>query len=96
MAERPPASRRGNARERTHKDLLRLQRRQSGGRPWRALSLIGSVGWPIVLLATGGALLGRYFDVRFGTGVHLTLLLLTLGTVAGSLMAYRTVRETRT
>ncbi|MBZ4370267.1 AtpZ/AtpI family protein [Corallococcus sp. AS-1-6] len=96
MAERPSSSRRGDARERTRKELLRFQRRQSGGWSWRALALIGSVGWPIVLLATGGALLGRYLDVRFGTGVHLTLLLLTLGTLAGSLMAYRTVRETRT
>jgi predicted F0F1-ATPase subunit len=85
--------RRADPRDRTRRDVDRLRRREPGGRFWRSLALLGSVGWPIVLLATGGALLGRRLDVHFGTGVRLTLMLLTLGTVAGSLLAYRTLRE---
>jgi len=92
VTRRDDSFRRGDARERTRRDLDRLRRRESGSRFWRSLALIGSVGWPIVLLATGGALLGRYIDGRFGTGVRCTLMLLTLGTVAGSLIAYRTLR----
>jgi predicted F0F1-ATPase subunit len=87
------SSRRGAARERTRKDLDRLRRRESGSRRlWQSLALIGSVGWPIVLLATGGALLGRYLDGRFGGGIRFTLTLLTLGTFAGSAVAYRSLR----
>jgi len=84
--------RRGDAGERTRRDLERLRRREAGGRFWRSLALIGSVGWPIVLLATGGALLGHALDGRFGAGIRFTLMLLTLGTVVGVWVAYRTVR----
>ena len=92
MTVRNDSLRRGDARDRTRKDLDRLRRREAGGRFWRSLALIGSVGWPIVLLATGGAILGGYLDGRFATGVRFTLMLLTLGTVAGSFIAYRTLR----
>jgi ATP synthase protein I len=80
-------------RERTRRDLDRLQRREPGGGFWRGLALVGSVGWPIVLLATGGALLGHYLDVRWGTGIRWALILVTAGAVAGSWMAYRSLRE---
>jgi hypothetical protein len=91
MTMRGDPFRRGDARERTRLDLERLRRRESGGRFWRSLALIGSVGWPIVLLATGGALLGRYVDGRFDTGIRFTLMFLMLGTVGGSWIAYRTL-----
>ena len=51
------------------------------------------MGWPIVLLATGGALLGRTLDARFDTGIRFTLILLTVGTTLGSILAARSVRE---
>lgn len=89
------SSRRGDARERTRRDLDRFRQREPGGHFWRSLALIGSVGWPIVLLATGGALLGRSLDGRLGGGVRFTLILLTLGTVLGSSIAYRSLRGER-
>lgn len=46
-----------------------------------------------MLLATGGAMLGRLLDDRFGTGVRLTLMLLTMGTVLGTVVAFRTLHE---
>jgi predicted F0F1-ATPase subunit len=92
MSPRNDAFRRGDPRERTRRDLERLGRRESGGRFWRSLALIGSVGWPIVLLATGGAMLGVHLDGRFGSGIRFTLMLLTLGTFVGTFIAYRTLK----
>lgn len=86
------ALRRPDVRERTRHDLARFQRREPGHRFWRSLALVGSVGWPIVLLAIGGALLGRSLDGRFGTGIRLTLILLTVGTAVGCTLAARSVR----
>jgi ATP synthase protein I len=88
--------RRADTRRRTRQDLERLRRREPGGRFWQSLALVGSVGWPIVLLATGGALAGRYLDTRWQAGIRFTLALLTLGTFLGSLVAYRAVRRNGT
>lgn len=92
MNDRAPRFGRGDPRERTRRDLDRLRRREPGGRFWSSLAVLGSVGWPIVLLATGGAILGRYLDLRWGTGIRLTLMLLAVGTGLGSLVAYRTLK----
>lgn len=94
MTERDQLPRGADTRERARRDFDRLRRREPGGF-WRSLALIGSVGWPIVLLAIGGAFLGRNLDARWSTGVRFTLMLLTVGTVAGSLIAYHSVRERR-
>lgn len=84
--------RRADARDRTRRDIERRRRREPGGRFWTSLALIGSVGWPIVLLSTGGALLGRYLDSRWQTGIRFTLTLLTVGTAVGTFIAFRTLR----
>jgi ATP synthase protein I len=91
--ERDEAPRRAETRERTRRDLERLRRREPNGRFWPSLALVGSVGWPIVMLATGGAIVGRYLDTRWGTGIRLTLILLTIGTTLGTLLAFRALRE---
>lgn len=93
MTEPRDPFRRADARERTERDLARLRRRAAGNHFWRSLALLGSVGWPIVLLTTGGALLGRYLDGRWGTGARFTLGLLVAGAAAGGVIAYRTLRE---
>jgi predicted F0F1-ATPase subunit len=93
MTDEDESTRLSETRIRTRRDVDRLERREPGDRFWRSLALIGSVGWPIVLLATGGALLGRYLDLRWGTGIRLTLMLLTVGTTIGTLIAFRTVRK---
>jgi predicted F0F1-ATPase subunit len=94
MPELPHSYRREDARERTRKDLERLTRRGAGTTFWRSLALLGSVGWPIVGLGTGGALCGRYLDAHLHTGHALTLTLLLLGIAAGSVAAYRSLRGT--
>ncbi|MCA8960112.1 MAG: AtpZ/AtpI family protein [Planctomycetes bacterium] len=92
MSEPGQRYRRSDARERTRRDFVRLRRREPGGGFWNSLVLVGSVGWPIVLLATGGAWLGRSLDRRFDTGVRLTLLLVVIGASVGTSIAFRNVR----
>ncbi len=57
--------------------------------------MLGVVGWSIAVPAALGAWIGHRVDVRLGTGVHFTLILLTLGVGAGSLVAWRLVRAHR-
>jgi hypothetical protein len=77
----------------TAREVSRYQRRRTNGGFWRALGLIGSVGWPIVLLALGGAWLGRFCDARLGGGIRCTALLLFAGTGLGTYVALRSVRK---
>jgi ATP synthase protein I len=93
VTEKAHDFRRADARDRTRRDVQRFRQRDQGKRFWRSLALVGSVGWPIVLLATGSAWFGRYLDARFGTGVRFTFVLLAVGTGLGSFIAYRTVKE---
>ncbi|MEZ4370791.1 MAG: hypothetical protein R3B07_08195 [Polyangiaceae bacterium] len=80
-----------HTRDHTKRDIQRFERRAPASDFWRRISVIGSVGWPIVLLSTGGALLGRHLDLRWASGIRATLGLLTLGTLLGTLMAFRSV-----
>ena len=87
--------RRADARERTRRDVERRRRRDPSGGFWAALSLVGAVGWPIVILTVGGAWLGHLLDMKWRSGVSLTLFLLTAGAFLGSLAALRTLRSRR-
>lgn len=91
--DRPPP--RVDVPNRTGRDVARFRRRETSRTFWRSFALIGSVGWPIVLLSTGGALLGQYLDRRLHTGIRLTLTLVTVGAALGSAIAYRSLREHR-
>jgi predicted F0F1-ATPase subunit len=91
MSDRDDRFKRGDPREHARRDLQRWRRRDEHGW-WRSLSLLGSVGWPVVGLALGGAFAGRALDGHYETGVRFTLMLLVLGTVLGSVFAYRTLR----
>jgi ATP synthase protein I len=51
------------------------------------------VGWPIALGSVGGAVLGHYLDTHLTTGVRYTLMLMTVGVLAGSFAAWKTVTQ---
>lgn len=85
--------RRDDPRRRLVEDLARRERRGRGGHFFSSLALIGAVGWPIAALGTGGALLGRYLDGRFGSGIRLTLTLLALGVTVGTWAALQALRR---
>ena len=82
---------RHDPRDRTGRDLERLARRRPPGLA-SSIALIGSVGWPIVLLGVGGGLLGRYLDGLWHLRIAATLILLLAGVGAGSYIAFRAVR----
>lgn len=89
-----PSVPRPDPRRALRHDLARHARREVGHQTfWRSIGMLGMVGWPIALCAVGGAMLGRYLDHHWATGIRFTLMLLLIGIVAGSLMAWRTVRH---
>jgi ATP synthase protein I len=89
-----PQQRRPDLRKSLARDVSRRKRRESGHRSfWRSLGVLGMVGWPIAVGASGGAILGHWLDHHFGSGIRYTLILLTLGVTIGCLAAWRAVRR---
>jgi ATP synthase protein I len=60
---------------------------------WEGLGLVGAVGWMVCLPAVGGALLGRWLDGHYASGIFWTLLLLLLGLGLGAASAWRHVQR---
>lgn len=93
MNEGPGHRRRIDVRRAVRRDFSRHARREEGHRTfWRSLGVLGMVGWPIALASVGGAVLGRYLDAHFQTGVRFTLMLLTAGAIVGSYTAWRALK----
>lgn len=84
---------RADVRERTERELSRYRKREQNRGLWRSLALVGSVGWPIVLLALGGAWLGRVCDKRLDSGIRCTAVLLFAGAGLGTYVALRTLKK---
>lgn len=86
-------TRRGDLRSGFKRDLTRFTRRERGNASfWEALSVIGTVGWPIVLATAGGALAGRWLHERWNTGIGLTVLLVVIGAVVGMTIMWRVIQ----
>lgn len=60
---------------------------------WQGLGLVGAIGWMVSLPAVLGALLGRWLDARFASGIFWTLSLLVLGLAIGCASAWRHARR---
>ncbi|MBD3672322.1 MAG: AtpZ/AtpI family protein [Planctomycetaceae bacterium] len=88
--------RRPDLRGTMRKDFVRYRAREEGhGTFWRSLSILGGVGWPIVLLSVGGAVLGRWLDRIWETNLRMTLTLMFAGVLIGSLSAWHLIQGTR-
>lgn len=79
---------------------LRVQRREewrrTGERPlWRNLSIIGTLGWLVVTPMLLGVVLGRWLDVRFGTGIFWSGAMIMLGAAFGAYLAWRRMEKER-
>lgn len=91
----PPPN--GSEGEHLHAPVRRLRHQEErwareGERPLgRNLSLIGALGWAIVLPLIGGLFLGRWIDD--GHGVFWTISLMFAGLSAGCWMAWRRITE---
>jgi len=87
---------RPDPRRSLERDVDRLEHREPSAESfWRSLSVLGTVGWSISLLAIAGVWLGRRLDMKFETDVRFTLMLLVAGVMLGSVVAWRVVREHR-
>ena len=68
--------------------------RRTGERPlWRNLSMIGAIGWLIVIPILLGVLLGRWLDIYFESGIFWSGALIVLGAAVGSYLAWQRVME---
>lgn len=96
MNSEPEKLRRPDLRQAFQRDIKRYDARETGHASfWRSLGVLGAVGWPIVLFTVGGAILGHWLDLRWNTGVRLTLILVTAGALLGSAIAWHVIRGTR-
>jgi ATP synthase protein I len=70
------------------------RRREGRGQGvWQGLAQVGTVGWMVALPAVGGALLGRWIDGRYATGIFWTLSLLTIGLAIGCVATWRAMNR---
>ncbi len=77
---------------------LRRQReemwRRSGERSlWQNVSMIGALGWLIVTPTLFGVLIGRWLDVRLGTGIFWSGALIMLGAAFGGYLAWQRIEK---
>lgn len=77
---------------------LRADRRRraerEGERPlWKSLSMIGALGWLVVVPTLAGVLDGRWLDRSLGTGVTFGGALTLAGACLGFWLAWRRMNE---
>jgi ATP synthase protein I len=87
-----------NNREMESAVKLRRQReelwRRTGERSlWQNVSMIGALGWLIVTPTLLGVLIGRWLDVRFGTGIFWSGALIMLGAAFGGYLAWQRIEK---
>ena len=96
MSNPSPPGARSEPQQSLERDVVRYERRERSGKTfWRSLSVLGTVGWSIALPAACGAWLGHRVDLRYGSGVRVTLMLLFAGVFLGSAIAARVLRSHR-
>jgi ATP synthase protein I len=68
--------------------------RRTGERSlWQNVSMIGALGWLIVTPTLLGVLIGRWLDVRFGTGIFWSGALIMLGAAFGGYLAWQRIEK---
>lgn len=86
-------------RERMRDAVRRRQQRQEHWRRegerslWQNLSMVGALGWLVVVPILLGVLLGRWIDARLGTEVTFTGALILLGAGLGLYLAWKRMNE---
>jgi ATP synthase protein I len=62
---------------------------------WRAISILGVIGWSVVLPALCGVAIGIWLDQRWPSRISWTLTLLLAGLIIGCASAWLRIREDR-
>ncbi len=60
---------------------------------WQNLSMIGALGWLVVVPTLLGVLLGRWLDTTFGTGIFFSGACIFAGVVFGSYLAWQRMNK---
>lgn len=60
---------------------------------WQNLSMVGALGWLIIVPTLLGVLLGRWLDRRFETGIFFSGALIFLGIAIGCYLAWQRVSK---
>ena len=67
---------------------------EEGERPlWKNLSMVGALGWLIVVPTLLGVLAGRWLDHTFDTGITFTGALIFIGVCLGGSMAWHRINH---
>jgi len=87
-----------NHEQREMKDAVdkRQRRRETWKREgerslWQNLSMVGALGWLVVVPTLLGVLAGRWLDTKFGTGIFYSGALIFLGVAFGSWLAWKRI-----
>lgn len=68
--------------------------REEGERPlWKNLSMVGALGWLIVVPTLLGVFIGRWLDGKLGTGVTFSGALTFAGACCGFFLAWQRMNE---
>jgi ATP synthase protein I len=60
---------------------------------WQNLSMIGALGWLIVVPTLLGVVIGRWLDAIFGTGILFSGALIFLGVTLGGYLAWQRINK---
>lgn len=92
MTERPDNE---GSKKMHHAVELREERwKKKGERSlWQNLSMVGAIGWLIVIPTLLGVLVGRWLDSTFKTGIFYSGALILLGVAAGSYLAWQRLNK---
>ncbi len=73
----------------------RMVRRRKEGAPniWRAVALVGLIGWSVALPLLAGIAIGTWIDHRWPSRFSWTLMLLVAGLAAGCANAWNRIRR---
>lgn len=67
---------------------------EEGERPlWRNLSMIGALGWLIVVPTLLGVAVGRWLDATFDTGITFSAALIVVGVTIGGWLAWQRIKS---
>lgn len=93
----------GNSNNKGHRDMREairrreqqeeLSKREGERSLWQNLSMIGALGWLIVIPTLLGVLAGRWLDRTFDTGILFTGALIVVGVGLGGVLAWRRINS---
>ncbi len=72
-----------------------LRARKEGSSNWRAISILGVVGWSVVVPTLVGVIVGAWIDRRWPARFSWAVTLLIVGLTAGCVSAWMRIREDR-